>query len=94
MDKATQIRNFLKDRASNGRIFSVTFTKRTTGETRHMVCRLGVTKHLKGGEKKFDDAEKGLLTVFDIEKEGYRSIACEAVSQIKVDGEVWEESKV
>lgn len=91
MDKATQIREFLKSRASDGKIFSVTFTKRTTGEVRHMVCRLGVQKHLKGGEKKFDDAEKGLLTVFDIQKSGYRSIACESVSQIKIEGEVWEE---
>lgn len=88
-ERATSIRNFLREHGADGRIFSVTFTKRTTGEIRHMVCRLGVQKHLKGGEKAFDDAEKGLLTVFDTQKSGYRSIACESISQIKIDGDEW-----
>jgi hypothetical protein len=35
---------------TKGRIFSVTFVKRTTGETRTMVARTGVAKHLKGGD--------------------------------------------
>lgn len=87
--KAANIRAFLKGAAANGKIFSVTFVKRTTGEIRQMVCRLGVTSHLAGGEKSFSDEEKGILTVFDTQKQGYRSISCEAVTRIKVDGQEW-----
>lgn len=90
--KAASIRTVLRERASDGKIFSVTFTKRTTGEIRQMVCRLGVLTHLKGGEKPFDDAEKGVLTVFDVQKGDYRSISAEAVSKIRIGGEEWVEA--
>lgn len=89
--KADSLRAFLREKAADGKIFSVTFIKRTTGERRTMVCRLGVKSHLKGGEKSFDDAEHRLLTVFDTAKDAYRSIALESVEQIKINGEVWEE---
>ena len=39
--------------ASNGRFVSVTFIKKD-GTERSMLCRLGVTKHLKGGESKLN----------------------------------------
>lgn len=47
-------------------IFSVDFIKKD-GSARTMTCRLGVTKHLKGGELPFDPIEKGLLPVYDME---------------------------
>lgn len=73
---------------NDGRIFGVYFVKRTTGEVRHMVCRTGVTKHLKGGDKSYDAAAKKLLTVYDVQKEGYRSIPLDAVIQIEHHGTV------
>jgi hypothetical protein len=73
---------------NDGRIFGVYFVKRTTGEVRHMVCRTGVTKHLKGGNKAYDAASKLLLTVYDVQKEGYRSIPLDAVIQIEHHGTV------
>jgi hypothetical protein len=90
-EKADRLRAFLKERAQDGKIFSVTFVKRTTGEIRQMVCRLGVKKHLKGGEKAFDDAEHRLLTVFDVVKKDYRSIACESITDIRLAGEEYHE---
>jgi len=48
------------------RIFHVEFVKRTDGTLRHMECRYGVKKYLKGGEKAFDDKEYDLTTVWDI----------------------------
>ena len=39
---------------NDGKFFGVEFIKRTTGELRQMQARIGVTKHLKGGTKKFD----------------------------------------
>jgi hypothetical protein len=80
----------LKEAVSDGKIFSVEFTKRTTGEQRLMVCRLGVTSHLKGGTKKFDDREKNLLTVYDVQKNGYRSIPLDAIIRVKIGGRVYE----
>ena len=38
------------------KIFSVEFTKKD-GTLRKMVCRLGVKKHLKGGELGYDPIE-------------------------------------
>lgn len=80
--KYETIQNLVND----GHIFSVTFVKRTTGELREMTCRLGVKKHLKGGEKSFSDKEKNLLTVFDMTKQGYRSIPLENIVHIKING--------
>jgi hypothetical protein len=82
--------DYLKDAVDDGRIFSVEFIKRTTGEKRLMVCRLGVKSHLKGGTKKFDDKEKNLLTVFDVQKKGYRSIPLENIISVKIHGEKFE----
>lgn len=82
--------NFLKDSVSDGQIFSVVFVKRTTGEIREMVCRIGVTSHLRGGVKKFNDKEKNLLTVFDVQKNGYRSIPLENIIRVKIKGVVYE----
>jgi hypothetical protein len=78
------LRDVLKD--SEGRIFSVEFIKRTTGELRKMTARLGVTKHLQGGSKRFSDIEKQLITVFDMEKHAYRSIPLENIIKISING--------
>lgn len=72
--------------SAQNQFFTVTFTKRSTGELRTMNCRLGVTKHLKGGTKNYDDSEHALLTVFDMVKKGYRSIPLENVHTVKIDG--------
>ena len=74
----------------DGKTFSVVFTKRTTGEQRHMVCRLGVKKHLKGGDAAYDAKAHDLLPVFDMEKGGYRSIPVDAVQRITVHGQTFD----
>ena len=80
----------IREAVSDGSLFSVTFVKRTTGETREMLCRTGVKVHLKGGVKKFDDKEKQLLTVYDVQKNGYRSIPLDAIIRVKIHGRVYE----
>ena len=72
---------------SRGRVFTARFKKRTTGEERTMNCRLGVTKHLKGGELKYNPAEKNLVGVFDMQKKGYRMIDVDGLTNLTVDGE-------
>ena len=68
---------------SNGRFVSVTFIKKD-GTERTMLCRLGVTKYLKGGTSKLD-AEQ-YLTVFDVKKEEYRAINRDTILSVKLAG--------
>lgn len=70
--------------SSNGKIVSVTFTK-ADGTLRVMTCRLGVTKHLKGGESTLDNSK--YLTVFDMAKKGYRAINRETIQSVRLSGE-------
>ena len=81
-----QLRTFFQN--LNGKIFSVTFTKKD-GTIREMTARLGVKKHLKGGELGFCPVEKGLLPVFDMQKQAYRMINLKTISQIKADGVIY-----
>jgi len=81
--------NNLKKLVSDGKIFHIEFIKRTTGELRKMRCRLGVTKHLKGGDKKYSPKAKQLLTVFDMESKGYRSIPVEGICSLTVGGQLF-----
>jgi hypothetical protein len=69
--------------AKKGKIFSVTFTKRTTGEIRRMTCRSGVTKYLHGGEQPFNQADHNLITVFSMQDKGYRNIPVENIIEVK-----------
>lgn len=62
-----------------GQFFSVRFRKRSDGTIRDMRCRMGVAKHIKGGERAYDFKEKNLLPVYDMEKQAYRSIPIEAI---------------
>lgn len=75
---------------SNGKIFKVVFVKRTTGEVREMVARIGVKKDQTGEGLKFDPLEKGLLTVFDMQKDAYRMINLDTVTELKCLGETYE----
>jgi len=72
-----------------GKIFSVSFTKKD-GSLRNMLCRTGVKKHLQGGELKYNPIDKGLLTVWDLQKKGYRMVNLESLISIKIQGEVTE----
>lgn len=82
-----------KIKATKGGFFRVMFIKRTTGELRDMICRTGVTKHLRGGEPAYNFAEKNLLSVYDMEREGYRCIPLDAILAIRVDGEIFQVAK-
>ena len=86
-----------------GRFFSVTFTKRTTGEQRVMLARRGVKVGLVGGPLKYDPREKNLVMVVDVAlynkgvtcgvdpvdsaRQSRRSIPLEAISSLRFGGE-------
>jgi hypothetical protein len=67
------------------KIFSVEFTKKD-GTLRKMVCRLGVKKHLKGGELKYSPEDFNYLTVFDLQSEEYRTINVNTLKSITFEG--------
>lgn len=75
----------IKDLASDGTIFTVVFTKKD-GTIREMTCRLGVKKHLKGGELKYNPNSLGYLIVFDMQKQAYRTINTNTILTIKLKG--------
>ena len=83
-------RNNLSKLVGDGKIFSLVFIKRSTGTERHMTCRLGVTKHLRGGNRAYDPAQHNLLNVFDMDAKGYRSIPVEAIQRLSVGGQTFE----
>lgn len=75
------------ERMKSGRIFRVTFRKRTTHELRTMLGRYGVKSHLRGGERAYDFKEKNLLCVFDLVKHDYRTIPLEGLVSMRIGGE-------
>ena len=69
----------------SGRIFSVKFTK-TDGSERKMVCRKGVTKGITGKGARYNAIERGLITVYDVQKGGYRMINFDTLEEFKMGG--------
>jgi hypothetical protein len=70
---------------TSGRIFSATF-KKSNGEVREMVCRLGVRKGVTGAGRKYKPIEYGLVGVFDMQNDGFRMINLNTLTKIKVNG--------
>lgn len=71
----------------NGHFFSVKFIKRTTGEVRLLLGRTGV-KFALGGESRFKDEDYDLVTVWDVQKQGYRKIPVDSIIEIKASGKL------
>jgi hypothetical protein len=71
---------------TNGKIFSVSFIKKDN-TLRKMTCRVGVTKYLKGGELPYDPIAKGLLSVWDMQANGYRMINLKTIQNISLEVE-------
>lgn len=80
--------------AARGRIFEIYFIKRSTGEERKIVGRLGVKKYLKGGELKYNPKSLNLITVYELKSGenpgGYKAIPVENILNININGEKYE----
>ena len=77
----------IKIEESEGKIFSVVFKKRTTGEWRILVGRLGVRKDINGTGLKYDPASRQLMTVYDMQNQGWRMINKDSISELQTKGE-------
>jgi hypothetical protein len=76
-------------RATKGKIFTVTFRKRSDGATRLMNCRLGVKKYLHGGELPYWPDDHNLVPVFDLKKNDYRMISANTLVNLKIGSNVY-----
>lgn len=68
----------------NGKFFTVEFTKKD-GTKRIMNCRTGVKKYLSNNGKTIQitkPIDNGILRVFDLQKNEYRSINLDTVNRI------------
>jgi hypothetical protein len=83
-----KIASFLRH-PMNAKEFTVEFIKRSTLEIRVMKATTRYEEHLKGGTLPYDTVEKGLLPVWDLEKEAFRSIPLDSVVIIKVKGKTY-----
>ncbi len=70
---------------TQGKIFSVFFTKKD-GSERKLVGRIGVKKGVTGVGLKYDPKERGLLTVFDLQKDEFRTVNLNSLKAIASDG--------
>ncbi len=70
-------------KATQGKFFTVVFVKKD-GTTRIMNARLGVSKHLKGGQSTLDPAQ--YLTVYDMQSEGYRAVNLATIISVTCGG--------
>jgi len=69
---------------TNGKVFTVMFIKKN-GDERIMNCRLGVTKHLKGGVDTKAHIDH-MVNVFDMQVKQYRTINVEKLVWAKIAG--------
>jgi hypothetical protein len=81
--KVTELRSLVGENS----IFTVDFIKKD-GTLRTMNCRLGVTRHLKGGELGYNAKEKNLLPVFDMVAGAYRMINVSTIIEIRFNKQV------
>jgi len=81
-------------RNTEGKIFRVSFIKRTTGELRHLNGRFGVRKGVKGVGMKYDPISKGLLPVYDIQKKEFRLINISGIREVEFQGTVYKTEEV
>lgn len=85
MSSRDSVYNLIK--STNGKIFSVTFLKKDN-TLREMVCRLGVTKHLQGGEDNKAHLPQ-YINVFEMASEKYKTVTLDTVKSVKVGGKTY-----
>ena len=67
---------------TNGKFFSVVFTKKD-GTTRRMTARLGVKKGVSGKGMSYNPDDKGLIVVWDNQKQDYRMVNLSTITEFK-----------
>jgi hypothetical protein len=74
-------------KSTKGKFFRISYTNKK-GETKDYICRIGVKKHLRGGEKRFVPDSVTVYSVTNSNK-GYKTFVREQINSIKVGTTVW-----
>lgn len=69
---------------TNGKFFSAVFQK-SDGTIRKMLCRTGVRKGVSGKGLKYNARERGNVIVWDVHKNGHRTIPLRRLIDIQVN---------
>lgn len=88
MKTIDKLEAYILMKKSNGKFFHAQFIKKNN-ELREMTCRLGVKKHLRGGELAYDPLAKKLLPVFDVVKKEYRMVNLETMQKLTIESETY-----
>lgn len=78
---------------SRGKFARATFRKKD-GEIRHMNFRLGVRKGVTGQGMAYNPEDRGLITVYDVQKRAYRMINVEGLIEVRAAGQTWKVDNV
>ena len=70
-----------------GRLFSITFRKKSDGTIRRITGRLGVNRHLKNGGEHTGLGRDGILTVYDVHGRSYKSIHFDTMLSVRAGGQ-------
>ena len=76
-----------KIRETNGKFFSVVFIKKD-GSERKMTARVGVSKGVKGVGQKYIPSDRGLITVYAMDKLNFRMVSLDTIVSFKCQGVV------
>ena len=75
-----------KIQTAQNTIFSIEFIKKD-GTVRNMVARLNVKKGVNGKGLSYDPIAKGLLPVWDMQKNAFIMIQLKTVTKVQIKGE-------
>lgn len=84
--KRSKVEAFLKD--LKGEMFGIDYIKQDE-TSRSLTGRLDVAP-LKGGKNKVEALDRSYLTVFDVEKRGYRTVNLDTATRLRVNGKVYD----
>jgi len=71
---------------TKGRIFSVTFIKRSDGQERTIIARVGVTAGLKNRPMPFNPRDSKLIVVFDMMEQQYKCVPIDGIESVSFNG--------
>lgn len=88
--KIETLRTIIENETDDSTVFTVNFVKRTTGKERVLNCRRGVKKGVTGVGLRYNPKAYNLLSVFDMQNDGFRMINLETVRWVKLHGRTYE----
>lgn len=84
--KKEDFRDFLK--STRGKTISIAYRKKD-GSLRLINTRTGVRKNITGGGLKYNPEEYGYIILWDLRKNGYRTVNLDTIERVKSGGQIY-----